>query len=164
MRIFKVFSTNVFVLLSVLLAVQVGLGILGSTTEIDAVGDVVNVYKPWADALQPAGKWLGLAAPWVYPFMAWVPILLAKAIGFVDYLNSWMLLAGALLAGLLTGAVAATDSPRRRREQALLRARGIAVRFEHDQYVVHTEDLGPWHHGDRAKDYPDLGIPRSTVR
>jgi len=96
LRIFKVFSTNVFVLLSVLLAVQVGLGILGSTTEIDAVGDVVNVYKPWADALQPAGKWLGLAAPWVYPFMAWVPILLAKAIGFVDYLNSWMLLAGAL--------------------------------------------------------------------
>ena len=83
-------------LLAVLFAVQVGLAILGSSTEKDAVGDVLNVYQPWAEALHPAGKWLGLGQPWVYPFLAWLPILATKAIWFVDYLNAWMCLAGAL--------------------------------------------------------------------
>jgi hypothetical protein len=96
MRLLKVFSTNIFVLLACTMAVHVGLGILGGTTERDAVGDVVNVYQPWAEALHPAGKWLGLAAPWVYPFLGWAPILVAKSLSFTDYLNAWMLFAGAL--------------------------------------------------------------------
>jgi len=76
---FRCFSTNIFVLLAVLLAVQVGVGILGASVERDAIGDVVNVYLPWADALRPNAKWLGLGLPWVYPFVAWAPILAAKA-------------------------------------------------------------------------------------
>ena len=93
MRLLKVFSTNIFVLMAVLLAIHVALNIFGSTSEVEAVGDVVNVYKPWVDAIGPQTKWLGVAQPWVYPFVAWAPIIVARWLIPFDYLQSWMLLA-----------------------------------------------------------------------
>ena len=92
-RLFGALGKNIFVLLAATIAVHSLLNILGNTTEHDAVGDVTNVYLPWVEALKPNGKWLGVALPWVYPFIAWAPILLARWLLPFDYLQSWMLLA-----------------------------------------------------------------------
>ena len=89
----RVFSKNIYVLVAVVVAVHALLNMLGNTLERDAIGDVVNVYAPWADSIHPHTKWLGVAAPWVYPFVAWVPILIAHWLLPFDYLKSWVVMA-----------------------------------------------------------------------
>lgn len=91
-KISRIVTTNIFALIAATIAVHFLLTFLGKTTEHDSIGDVINVYQPWVDALKPGGKWLGVALPWVYPFIAWAPILLAKALPF-EYLDSWLLIA-----------------------------------------------------------------------
>lgn len=91
----RVFATNIFALMAATIVVHLLLTFLGKTSEHDAIGDVINVYQPWVEALKPGGKWLGVALPWVYPFIAWAPILLARALPF-EYLDSWILLAALL--------------------------------------------------------------------
>ena len=92
-RLFNVFRSSIFVLVAATIAVHVALYLLGTSVEKDAIGDVLNAYKPWVDALHPDRKWLGVAEPWVYPFLAWIPILLAKLLLPFDYLLSWQFLA-----------------------------------------------------------------------
>ncbi len=90
------FSKNIYVVLASVVAVHALLNILGNTLEHEAIGDVVNVYAPWADSIHPQTKWLGVAAPWVYPFVAWAPILIAHWLLPFDYLKSWVLMATVL--------------------------------------------------------------------
>ena len=84
---------NGSILVLAIVAVHAGLWILGSTIESDSTGDILYAYKPWVDALHVRGKWGGINAEWVYPFVAWVPLLLAKLMFFTDYKTAWLLMA-----------------------------------------------------------------------
>ncbi|MFM6939248.1 MAG: hypothetical protein ACKOUD_01285 [Rhodoluna sp.] len=56
----------------------------------------VNLYGIWAGQWQ-TGQLLGVNSPWVYPFVAMAPILVAKAIGGANgMLSGWLLLIGGL--------------------------------------------------------------------
>jgi hypothetical protein len=53
-------------------------------------GDVDVLYRAWADELLSGGPVLGIAQDWVYPVLAWLPILLAKGLaGLIDYTLAW---------------------------------------------------------------------------
>lgn len=53
-------------------------------------GDVDVLYRAWADEFLSGGPVLGFAQDWVYPVLAWLPILLAKALaGLIDYTLAW---------------------------------------------------------------------------
>jgi hypothetical protein len=57
----------------------------------------VNLYGFWADQVQQGHGILGVSAPWVYPFVAVGPILLAKIIGSsAGILTGWLILICAL--------------------------------------------------------------------
>jgi hypothetical protein len=57
------------------------------------MGDVYHVYQPWsAEALAGEGV-VGITAPWVYPQLALVPMMLAWAFAWVgSYTQGWWLL------------------------------------------------------------------------
>lgn len=57
----------------------------------------VNLYGFWADQSSQPQHILGVNAPWVYPFVAMLPIYLAKLIGGANgILTGWLILIGAL--------------------------------------------------------------------
>lgn len=70
--------------------VLVGMGALGSSYHNLPVGDVTNVYEPWSRwALE--GYVMGVHAPWVYPHLALIPMVLARVLFFFlpTYLLQW---------------------------------------------------------------------------
>jgi hypothetical protein len=55
------------------------------------LGDVTTVYRPWA--LQAQGGFvMGVDAPWVYPIVAIVPIMIPLVFGAQNYVGSWLTL------------------------------------------------------------------------
>lgn len=53
------------------------------------LGDVTTVYRPWA--LQAQGGFvMGIDAPWVYPIVAIVPILIPLVFGTDNYVGAWL--------------------------------------------------------------------------
>jgi len=57
----------------------------------------VRLYGIWADQVQQGHEILGINAPWVYPFVALGPIMLAKLIGgSAGILTGWLILICAL--------------------------------------------------------------------
>jgi hypothetical protein len=57
----------------------------------------VNLYGMWVDQDAHGGGWLGISAPWVYPFVAMAPMYLAKLIGGANgILTGWLILIGLL--------------------------------------------------------------------
>jgi len=96
MRFIRQLAKNGYALVAFAIVVHLALVIIGSTVAKEATGDVLNSYKPWVDALHVRGKWGGINTEWVYPFLAWAPILLAKVMVFVDYQSAWLIMACAL--------------------------------------------------------------------
>ena len=86
------------------------LAILNVPSVSGAYGDVISVYPFWLEQGmggpgQP-GEWLGIDVEWVYPLLAWAPILLASVAGPDALPVVWMLLVTALDAvafGMLLG-------------------------------------------------------------
>lgn len=68
----------------------------------NAFGDVQIVYREWVE-LGFAGSWVGVDEPWVYPFLAWVPILISAIAGTGPLPGVWL----ALLIVMNAGALAA---------------------------------------------------------
>lgn len=66
----------------------------------DAYGDVLTVYPWWVQqglgADGEPGQWLGIDIEWVYPLLAWLPILIANALGPDALPLVWMLMVTAL--------------------------------------------------------------------
>lgn len=97
------------------LAVHIVIAWLGWMYPSQPMGDVVLVYEPWSTATLSGGSVVGINEPWVYPQLALLPMLVAKAlswplIGFVGasgaYLIAWAVLVTALDAvgfGVLVG-------------------------------------------------------------
>lgn len=71
------------------------LAILSLPSVSEAYGDVLFVYPAWVER-GAQGEWLGIDVPWVYPLLAWVPILVADVLGPVALPLVWMLLVTAL--------------------------------------------------------------------
>lgn len=79
------------------------------------MGDVVLVYEPWSASALAGGSVVGVTEPWVYPHLALVPMIVAKAmsaplVGVLGvagaYLVAWAVLVTALDAiafGVLVG-------------------------------------------------------------
>lgn len=61
----------------------------------DAYGDVLSVYPFWVEQ-GLAGEWLGIDVEWVYPLLAWAPILLSNVLGPDALPLVWMLMVTAL--------------------------------------------------------------------
>lgn len=61
------------------------------------MGDVYLVYEPWADDALDGRDIVGITAPFVYPQLALVPMLLARALAWIGgYIVAWSILATAL--------------------------------------------------------------------
>lgn len=71
------------------------LAILSIPSVSDAYGDVLYVYPSWVERGQQ-GEWLGVDVPWVYPLLAWAPILVADVLGPDALPLVWMLMVTAL--------------------------------------------------------------------
>ena len=78
-----------FVLLAALLT-QLTL-IWLATASGDPMGDVRYTYDSWVDTMQQTGKLLGITEPWVYPFVAELPLWLAQWASPTDYMTGWFL-------------------------------------------------------------------------
>jgi hypothetical protein len=63
------------------------------------LGDVTIVYRFWTDQAVVAHYWVGIDASWVYPIVAWVPMLAARVFGVADYAGTWLALVMLLDAG-----------------------------------------------------------------
>lgn len=57
------------------------------------MGDVYLVYEPWADDALDGRDIVGITAPFVYPQLALVPMLLARALAWIGgYIVAWSIL------------------------------------------------------------------------
>ncbi len=54
------------------------------------LGDVSIVYKFWTDQAIVANYWVGIDGSWVYPILALVPMLVARAFGPEHYASTWL--------------------------------------------------------------------------
>ncbi|HEY8912812.1 glycosyltransferase 87 family protein [Lacisediminihabitans sp.] len=57
------------------------------------LGDVSYVYKFWTDQAIVSHYWVGIDGSWVYPIVALVPMLMARAFGPELYSSTWLSLA-----------------------------------------------------------------------
>jgi Protein of unknown function (DUF2029). len=74
------------------LVVHLVVGYLALIAPGARLGDVTTVYLPWA--LQARGGFvMGIDAPWVYPVVAIVPIMIPLVFGARDYVGAWLTLA-----------------------------------------------------------------------
>lgn len=89
----------------VFVAIHALIAWLGWVYPSQPMGDVVLVYEPWATAAVSGGPIVGITETWVYPQLALVPLLLAKAmavplVGVLGvsgaYLVAWAILVSAL--------------------------------------------------------------------
>lgn len=111
----RVTTTRVVVLWCVFLIVHLVTAAVGWVYPSQPMGDVVLVYEPWASSALGGGEIVGITETWVYPQLALVPMLLAKAISAPlvpllgvsgAYLVAWAVLVTALDAvafGVLIG-------------------------------------------------------------
>ncbi|MFB2584149.1 glycosyltransferase family 87 protein [Herbiconiux liukaitaii] len=74
----------------VFLAVHLWLGYDGLTHPGLPFGDVTNVYLPWVEQSLD-GYRLGIDGPWVYPVLAFLPMLASLVLGADLYGVGWML-------------------------------------------------------------------------
>ncbi|SFS15838.1 Protein of unknown function [Agrococcus baldri] len=76
------------------------LAILNIPSVSDAYGDVLSVYPFWLEqGLGTDGRpseWLGIDVEWVYPLLAWAPILVSGVLGPEALPLVWMLMVTAL--------------------------------------------------------------------
>jgi hypothetical protein len=78
-------------ILAIALGAQLTLIWLG-TASGDPFGDVRYTYSSWVTTSQQGGYILGLNEPWVYPYIANIPVWLSSWIWPADYMTGWFIL------------------------------------------------------------------------
>jgi len=63
-----------------------------STVSGDPFGDVRYTYSAWVTSMLDHGYILGINQPWVYPFIAEIPLWLAHFANVGDYMTGWFLI------------------------------------------------------------------------
>ncbi len=81
--------------------VHAWLWLLNLTAPGFPLGDVDFAYLPWVEQGLIGGRWLGIDAGWVYPYVALAPMLAAYVGGAALYTESWLALVTLLNAGAL---------------------------------------------------------------
>ncbi len=98
---------NRTVLWTAFAVVQVTIAVLGWVLPNQPMGDVYLVYEPWANDALDGRDIVGITAPFVYPQLALVPMILASALAWIaGYVVAWSILVIALNAvafGVLVG-------------------------------------------------------------
>lgn len=82
-------AANPFGLWIGFLLVHLVLGAL-ALNEGKGLGDVIYVYRPWAQMAAQGTMIVGVDADWVYPFGALVPIMLPLLFGVDNYVGGWL--------------------------------------------------------------------------
>ena len=95
-------SAHPVVLWSAFVIVHVALARLAFTNGGLPLGDVISVYKPWAQLAQDHAMVVGITTPWVYPIGALVPIMAPLLLGADNYAAGWLLMVLLLDAGAFT--------------------------------------------------------------
>ncbi|MFB4348297.1 hypothetical protein [Microbacterium sp. CR_7] len=115
-------SAHAVLLWTAFLAVHVVTAVTGWLYPSQPMGDIVLVYEPWASAAISGGPIVGVTETWVYPQLALLPMLAAKALAAplvgamgtsAAYLVAWAILVTVLDA--LAFAVLVGRSPSRPR-------------------------------------------------
>jgi Glycosyltransferase family 87 len=106
---------NRFALWTVFVLVHLWLGYENLYSPTNPFGDVKSVYRFWMDQAFHSQYWVGIDAPWVYPIVALVPMMLAYAAGSAFYGSTWLSLIFVLDAAALA---TLTGWGRRRRNLA----------------------------------------------
>ena len=84
------FASNPVLLWSAFVLTHLWLGMLNLYAPGMPLGDVSVVYKFWTDQAIVAHYWVGIDSSWVYPIVALVPMLLARAFGPELYSSTWL--------------------------------------------------------------------------
>ena len=82
--------TKFWFVLAIALVAQVVL-IWAASLAGDPFSDVRYTYSAWANAGFANGKILGINEPWVYPYLANIPVMLVDWIWPFDYLTGWFI-------------------------------------------------------------------------
>lgn len=86
--------------------VHLWLGLLNLYAPGLPLGDVTLVYRHWVENGFTADFWVGIDAPWVYPIVALVPMMIAGLFGFDQFASTWLtmvMLLNAVAFGFVTG-------------------------------------------------------------
>lgn len=78
----------------------------------DGMGDVYNVYLPWAQLAAQGTSIVGVQTDWVYPFAALAPIMLPLLLGPANYAGGWLTMVLVLNAATFAVLIGGRD-PRR---------------------------------------------------
>jgi len=98
------------------LVVHIWLGWLCLNADGLPLGDVTLVYKPWAQQAEAGMAVVGITAPWVYPPLALIPVMLPLLAGAAQYAGGWLTMV------LLLDAVAFAVLTMRRGRRAIVAA------------------------------------------
>lgn len=99
-------SRNPFILWAAFILAHLWLGLLNLYGDGYPMGDVTAVYKFWVDQAVINDFYVGIDSQWVYPIVAFVPMLLAFAFGSTLYASTWLsmvMVLNCLAFGVLTG-------------------------------------------------------------
>jgi hypothetical protein len=83
-------SRNPYALWGAFLLVHVVLWLCALFGDGMPLGDVTIVYLPWAQLAQNGYAFMGVTAPWVYPLVAMVPVLIPLLAGAENYVIAWL--------------------------------------------------------------------------
>ena len=77
--------------------VHLVVAVLGWALPNQPMGDVYIVYEPWADAAIDGRDIVGITSPFVYPQLALIPMILARALSWLGgYIIAWSIVVTAL--------------------------------------------------------------------
>lgn len=83
-------SQNIWLLLLAALFAHLFLIWSGLNSATTPMGDLPFAYWPWLQNMLQSSKWLGINAPWVYPYPALAPMLLSLLVNPNDFQAGWL--------------------------------------------------------------------------
>ena len=92
---------NLPALLSIAVLANVFLVWQGFNSPSSPMGDLPYAYQPWFDAFIGGGPWWGLDRPWVYPFPAFLPMVLAGLFAPQNLQIGWVVLRAIAMIAIL---------------------------------------------------------------
>ena len=122
------------VLLAFSIIANVWLVFVGNSGDANPMGDLYFAYQPWANQVLQQNMLLGINVPWVYPYPALVPMLLANLIWPGHLADVWLAGYAALMIATLAAFVLYKPT-----DAAALKRRYVAAYT----WVALTIALGP---------------------
>jgi len=96
---------NLPALLSIAVLVNVFLIWQGFNSPNSPMGDLPYAYQPWFDAFIGGGHWWGLDRAWVYPFPAFLPMVVAGLFAPQNLTIGWVVLRAIAMIAILVSLV-----------------------------------------------------------